>query len=338
MSTPSDKTLRLERTKLNPQGPKGRNTTLIIAVVAGSAAALLAFILLSRRPTETAPAPVAVVAPVMSSIVVASKDIPARTIITNDMVKIDNVAQTKLTGQESALPADVLGKVANVPIAAGAPIMTSAVMAKDPGLGLSYTFPAEFRAMTIALDPVSSVAGFLKPGDHVDVLSTFDAGHGQSLTRTVLQDVTLLATGQTAMQSYSAGSGGVLNSGANPATTDGTAPKAQDIPNATVIVTPKDAQTLMLAASKGKLMLTLRAAGDTLKQEIPSVRLSAVSTIPPDYGGVPAPRPQPAPYNPPVPLVAPLPGPSVATTNIIPMPSTVTVIRGSAASSVSVGP
>ncbi|BDI32815.1 hypothetical protein CCAX7_48660 [Capsulimonas corticalis] len=333
MSTPSDKTLRLERTKLNPQGPKGRNTTLIIAVVAGAAAALLAFFFLNKPAAPTAaPAPVA--APTLSPIVVASKDIPARTIVTNDMVKIDNVPQSKLTGQESATPNDVLGKVASVPIAAGSPILNNAVMAKDPGIGLAYAFPATYRAMTVALDPVSSVAGFLKPGDHVDVLATFDAGHGQSLTRTVLQDVTLLATGQQAMQSYSAGSGGVLNNGANPVASDGTAPKAQDIPNATMLVSPGDAQKLMLAASKGKLMLTLRPAGDTVKQDIPSVRLSAVSTVPPDYGAMPRPA---APYTPPAPPVPPLPAPTADKSFLAPMPSTITVIRGSDAKSVSVG-
>ena len=335
MSTPSDKTLRLERTKLNPQGPKGRNTTLIIAVVAGAAAALLAFLFLNK-PAQQAAAPVAVAAPALSPVVVASKDIPARTIVTNDMVKIDNLPKDKLTGQEALAPADVLGKVASVPIATGAPILTSAVMAKDPGIGLAYAFPVNYRAMTVALDPVSSVAGFLKPGDHVDVLATFDAGHGQSLTRTVLQDVTLLATGQTAMQTYTAGSGGVMNSGANPVASDGSAPKAQDIPNATVLVSPSEAQMLTLASSRGKLMLTLRPAGDTLKQDIPSVRLSAVSTVPPDLGPAPQ-RPAPVRYQePPAP---PLPAPAPPSTmSIAQIPTTITVIRGSDARSVSVGP
>lgn len=338
MSNPSDKTLRLERTKLNPQGPKGRNTTLIIAIVAGAAAALLAFLFLSK-PAQTPTVPVVAVVPTLSPIVIASKDIPARTIVTNDMVKIDNVPKEKLTGQEAQAPADVLGKVASVPIASGAPILNSAVMAKDPGIGLAYTIKQNLRAMTIALDPVSSVAGFLKPGDHVDVLATFDAGHNQSLTRTVLQDVPLLATGAQAMQTYSAGSGGVMNSGANPVASDGSAPKAQDIPNATVLVSPVDAQKLMLAASKGKLMLTLRPAGETTVQDIPSVRLSAVSTVPPDLGPAP---PRSAPpqrvYAAPPPPIQTLPPPVDQRLSIAQIPTTITVIRGSKAESVSINP
>ena len=55
MTIPSDKTLRLERTKLNPQQPKGRNTTLIMALVAGVAAAALAYVFLSKQGTQTPP-------------------------------------------------------------------------------------------------------------------------------------------------------------------------------------------------------------------------------------------------------------------------------------------
>src|SRR5258708_5449872 len=114
MTIPSDKTLRLERTKLNPQQPKGRNTTLIMAVVAGIAAAALAYVFLSKQQQQVqAPAPVQ---PQLQSVVVATRDIPIRQQITPDMVKLASVPPSKMSPNAATTLSAVEGQISVNPI------------------------------------------------------------------------------------------------------------------------------------------------------------------------------------------------------------------------------
>lgn len=326
MSTPSDKTLRLERTKLTPQSPRGgRNIPLIVAVVAGTAAAVLVGIVLNNQPrTIVQPAPVAV-APTTTPVVEAIHDIPAQTVITADMVKPAQVKPSELVPNAIASTADAVNRVALTALKAGDQIKVDDIGPNNQNFsGLASMVEKGDRAMTIALDSNSSVAGFLKPGDHVDVIGTFTV-QNRTITRTVLQNVTLLATGAQVMQmapgdnnnnnnSLIGGSSDQQEAQAQPA-------KPQEIPNATVLVTPLDAEKLILAASKGKLMLTLRSNTDPNQAVIPMIDESAVTTIKTVSATPPPPPPPPVEHLPtiqPAPVMAPPPP-----------PPTVTVIRGS---------
>ena len=82
----------------------------------------------------------------------------------------------------------------------------------------------------MALDPVSGVAGFLRPGDHVDVIATFDAGNGQSVTRTVLQNVSLLAVGSQVLPTHAPANEGVLNGNGQAVQPDSGTAKPQGSP------------------------------------------------------------------------------------------------------------
>jgi len=107
------------------------------------------------------------------------------------------------------------------------------------------------RAVTVAIDPVVGVAGFLEPGDRVDVIATFEIGE-VTVTRTVLQNIKLLAIGTTA-------------TAAKPKRPPAEGEEAQveaaeerEQPNATLAVDPEQAQTLILSDARGKLRLALR--------------------------------------------------------------------------------
>jgi pilus assembly protein CpaB len=129
--------------------------------------------------------------------------------------------------------------------------------------------PAFMRAVTVALDPIIGVGGFLKPGDHVDVVATFEVNDG-TVTKTVLQNVELLATGSE-----------VTAEEINPKTGRMTGSKAQ--PNATLAVLPTDAEKLILAESKGKLRLTLRRPDDVSFTRMKGVTgRDVIGVVPPD--------------------------------------------------------
>ncbi len=221
----------------------------LAALCAGALAALLSYLFLNREQSQAA----AMTMPV--SVVVATRELPARTVIEPGMV-------SETTRPAAAVPAncagsvqEVVGRVTLVPLATDEPVRRAAIAPQTASLGLAYVVPDGMRAVTVALDSVIGVAGFLKAGDHVDVLATFDLDgmSGTAVTRTVLQDVELLAIGPEV----------VPEEVGKPLGERAARPKEQ--PNATLAVRPEDAERLTLAESKGKLRLALRRSGDSAK-------------------------------------------------------------------------
>jgi len=94
---------------------------------------------------------------------VAAREIPVRTIIEPGMVMSRTMPAADIP-KGAMLMKDAVDKVALVTIAAGAPIVARDVVPRDASLGLSYRIPPSMRAVTVAVNPVIGVGGFLKPG------------------------------------------------------------------------------------------------------------------------------------------------------------------------------
>jgi|GEM_PF-6893876 len=99
-------------------------------------------------------------------------------------------------------PNMLVGRVARQDLFPGEPIFKQKVSGSDTHGGLTALIPPGMRAVTVAVTEIKGVAGFVKPGDRVDVLTTFEldkTGGGQAArkTKTVLQDVLVLASAQT---------------------------------------------------------------------------------------------------------------------------------------------
>lgn len=242
-------------------------------------------------------------------VVIAAQEIPRNTPISVDMLRLGKT-EAEDPGIATSLEM-VVGKVAKDRFEAGEPIALQSI--QSPG-GLSGIVPPFMRAVTVALDPIIGVGGFLQPGNHVDVVATFNVNNG-TVTKTVLQDVELLATGAEVVSGQEEGKGG----------------KAKEQPNATLAVMPTDAEKLILAESKGKLRLTLRGPDD-----ISFVRTNGITSrallghVPPDVPPTGQASPSyPTAYQPslaasmaiPTPKLEPLPPPE-------PAGKTVMVIRG----------
>src|SRR6185312_4162413 len=94
--------------------------------------------------------------------------------------------------------ADILGRGVVVPIAKGEFILPSKLAAENAGAGLPSLIPPGMRAVSVRVNEVVSVAGFVTPGTRVDVLLTGSpGGAGEQQTTTVLQNVAVLASGHT---------------------------------------------------------------------------------------------------------------------------------------------
>ncbi len=172
------------------------------------------------------------------------------------------------------------------PVAENELILESKLAPKEAGAGLSSTIPEGMRALSVSVNEVIGVAGFVIPGTMVDVLVTGSlAGSGHSgqenITRTILENVRVLAAGQKIE---------VDREG-----------KPQTVPVITLLVSPDDAGKLAMASTEGKIQLALRNTIDSKKVNPPAV-LEAVlfsGGAPPvvkHTGSVKAPPPPPPVY------------------------------------------
>jgi pilus assembly protein CpaB len=144
------------------------------------------------------------------------------------------------------------GQIATNFIAKDEPVTAGDVDFPDPRYGAMFQLPAGFRAMAVPVNPVSGIAGFLKPGNRVDVLGTFVDKEGIAWTRTVVEDAVLLAFGQNLREEPKPNEEGAEEEPAE----EQSAAATPD--TATLIVSPAQAESLALAASRAKLNLVLR--------------------------------------------------------------------------------
>ena len=143
---------------------------------------------------------------------------------------------------------DCANRALITPVAENEPILESKLAATQAGAGLPATIPEGMRALSVAVNEVVGVAGFVIPGTMVDVLVTGNvsgAGRGgaENITRTILENVKVLAAGQKIEQDREG--------------------KPQTVPVITLLVTPDDAARLTMASTEGKIQLALRNTVDT---------------------------------------------------------------------------
>ena len=161
----------------------------------------------------------------------------------------------QMTGMYSRVE-DVANRAIITALAENEPVLESKLSPKEAGAGLSSTIPEGMRALSIAVNEVVGVAGFVIPGTNVDVLVTGRAiggtrGGGDNITRTILEDVRVLAAGQKIEQDREG--------------------KPQTVAVITLLVSPDDATKLTMASTQGRIQLALRNTIDTKKNDPPAV-------------------------------------------------------------------
>ena len=183
-------------------------------------------------------------------IVVAAARLELGTQLTADKIQlIDWPADNPLPGMLTSTDAAV-GRALITPVVANEPILDSKLAPREAGGGLSATIPQGMRAVSVAVNDVVGVAGFVGPGTSVDVMVTGQIPGAtqtgaQYVTRTILENIRVLAAGQKIEQDR-----------------DG---KPQTVPVVTLLVAPQDADTLAMASTQGKIQLALRNTIDVNK-------------------------------------------------------------------------
>ena len=195
------------------------------------------------------------------AIVVAAADIPIGTKLDVTQLKMMSWPKESIPPGSFADSRPVAGRVAVRHLSPGDAITEQKLMPKEgtPGAGvMTYIVPQGHRAVTVGVNEVAGVAGFLSPQNRVDViLTTLIPGSttGQNISKIVLQNVPILATGQVTEQKEG---------------------KPVIAPTVTLDLTPEDAEKLVLASSRGSLQLLLRNVIDTATVEAKGATISKV--------------------------------------------------------------
>ena len=234
-------------------------------------------------------------------IVVASRALSLGVTIKPPDVKVTKIAlQAFPKGAFSKLE-DVIDRPVVSNILADEPVLDGRLAARGSGLGLAPIIPVGMRAVTVRVNDVAGVAGFVLPGMRVDVLVTGRPPSGNdTITTTCLQNMLVLSAGQT-IQADARG-------------------QAIQAPTVTLLTNPVEAEILTLAQQEGRIQLVLRNGSDHSIEKTPGRDMAEL------YGRFGKPEPQaprpaaPKAHSKPVP-VAPAPPPP-------PPPDQVVVIRG----------
>ncbi len=178
-------------------------------------------------------------------VVIAAKPLDTGTPLTAaDVTLMDWPTNAPLDGAFHK-PEDVTGRVVMYPIAFKEPIRDGLLAAPGATVGLTAKIPDGMRAVAVVTNEVNNVSGFLFPGSHVDVLVSLrpEAGiNNQPMTTTVLQNIEVLSTGEK-LQPDPQG-------------------KPQNVKVVTLLLTPDDAQKVLLAVNQGTVQFVLRNASD----------------------------------------------------------------------------
>ncbi|HKG15982.1 MAG TPA: Flp pilus assembly protein CpaB [Pyrinomonadaceae bacterium] len=178
----------------------------------------------------------------MNKVVVAKVEIPLGTKIEAEQLSTVEFPSNAIPDGVFESAEKVVGRVSVVNVAAREPVTDFKLAPEGSAGGLSAVIPEGYRAMTVKVDDVIGVAGFLQPGTMVDVLTVIEptgSSSGNPVSKIVLQNVKVLASGQN------------LDKPKDQRETD-------TVKAVTLQVTPEQAEKLALASSEGKLRLMLR--------------------------------------------------------------------------------
>ena len=212
---------------------------LSLALLAAGAAALL---LTKWVNTRTAIARVPT-----GTVIVAAIDLPVGTRLAKEHLASVEWPLASRPASALAEPGPAEGQIVAIRIFKGEPVLPEKLVSGNRGSGLAALLPDGARAISVRVDDVVGVAGFVHPGDFVDVIVTMrpNDNAGSSFTsQTILQNLKVLAVGKEVEGQTKPGE------------------KVISVTVATLQVDNEQAEMLALAASKGQLLLALRSGAD----------------------------------------------------------------------------
>jgi pilus assembly protein CpaB len=241
---------------------------LLLALTAGGALALGTYNYVSSTPSSSQAAAIP-----SKPVVVAAADLPLGSELTADDVKVIEWPASSVPAEAISDPKEVVGRGLLMPVVQYELILPLKLASKEAGAGLPPVIPPGLRAVSVRVNEVIGVAGYVVPGTRVDVLTTINPGQQQTTmtSKVILTDVQVLAAGTKI---------------------DNTTDKDKPVPVSvvTLLVNPDEAERLTLASSEGKIQLALRNPLDRSAPATRGVRPAVLLGSEPATRVVPSPR------------------------------------------------
>ncbi len=241
---------------------------LALALTAGVGLAMATYRFVSNTPQSSAASTIA-----SKPVVVAATDLTLGAELTADDIKVIEWPASAVPAEAISDPKEVIGRGLVMPVIQYEPILPLKLASKEAGAGLPPVIPPGLRAVSVRVNEVIGVAGYVVPGTRVDVLTTINPGQQQTTmtSKVILTDVQVLAAGTKI---------------------DNTTDKDKPVPVSvvTLLVNPDEAERLTLASSEGKIQLALRNPLDRSAPATRGVRPAVLLGSEPATRVVPSPR------------------------------------------------
>jgi pilus assembly protein CpaB len=268
-----------------------------LALTAGGALALATYNYM-QKPGHTVTIPT-------RSVIVAASDLDVGAELKAEDVRVIDWPANAVPKDSFANPADLIGRGLIYPVIQNEPILPNKLAALGAGAGLPPAIPPGLRAVSVRVNEVIGVAGYVLPGTRVDVVATVSPTDlkADMTSKVILTNVQVLAAGTKIER-------------------DTDKNKPMPVTVVTLLVNPDEAERLTLASSEGKIQLALRNPLDTASISTHGVRPAALLGMTPVVRPVTF-RPRTAAS-----LGAPVAAATAQTSAPVPERSTVEVIRG----------
>jgi len=225
---------------------------LAIAVLAGGGLAYATYNAINGQPVKTVNAPT-------QPVVVASADLPLGAELKKEDLTVVNFPVGAAPEGSFSKPADIYGRGLIVPLVKNEIVLGAKLASKEAGAGLPPIIPDGMRAVSVRVNEVIGVAGYVLPGTKVDVLATASPnGNSQEVTtKVILSNVQVLTAGTRMEQDQEKG-------------------KPMAVTVVTLLVFPEQSERLALASTEGKIQLALRNPLDTSAPETPGMKTATL--------------------------------------------------------------
>jgi len=221
---------------------------LVLAVVLGGGLAYATYNAINAQPVKTVNAPT-------QPVVVAAAVLPLGTELKKDDLTVVNFPVGAAPEGSFSKPNDVIGRGVISTIVKNEPVLAAKLASKEAGAGLPPVIPDGMRALSVRVNDVIGVAGYVLPGTRVDVVATASPNNqtGDTTSKVILSNVQVLTAGTRMEQDQEKG-------------------KPMQVTVVTLLVYPEQSERLALASTEGKIQLALRNPLDQGAPETPGVR------------------------------------------------------------------
>jgi pilus assembly protein CpaB len=225
---------------------------LALAILAGGGLAYGTYNFIQNQPVKTVNTPT-------QAVVVAAADLQLGAELKKEDVTVVAFPAGKTPEGTFAKPEEVIGRGLIVPIVKNEPILRAKLASKEAGSGLPPVIPEGMRAVSVRVNEVVGVAGYVLPGNRVDVVATASPTEAKADTtsKVVLSNVQVLTAGTRMEQGQDQS-------------------KPVQVTVVTLLVYPEQAERLALASTEGKIQLALRNPLDQGAPPTPGIKTAGL--------------------------------------------------------------